>query len=83
MKEFFVYVIKNPTNTLYTGITKDIDRRIIEHNTGKGAKFTRGRGIWQIIHLEGPFKHGDALRRELEIKRDRDLKNKLKVIMGN
>lgn len=78
MKNFFVYVIKNPMNLLYTGIAKDIDRRIIEHNNGKGAKFTRGRGLWQIIYSEGPLEHGDALRRELEIKRDRDLKMRLK-----
>ena len=78
MKEFFVYVIKNQKNTLYTGISKDIDRRINLHNSGKGAKFTRGRGLWQLTYSEGPFEHGDALRREMEIKRDRALKRRLK-----
>ena len=78
MKEFFVYVIKNQINTLYTGVSKDIDQRINLHNSGKGAKFTRGRGFWQLIYSEGPFEHGDALRREMEIKRDRALKRRLK-----
>ena len=78
MKDFFVYVIKNPANTLYTGIAKDIERRINEHNSGKGAKFTRGRGPWQQAYSEGPFKHGDALRREIEMKKDKNLKRRLK-----
>lgn len=78
MKKFFVYVIKNQKNTLYTGISRDIERRINLHNSGKGAKFTRGRGLWQLTYSEGPFEHGDALRREIEIKRDRTLKRRLK-----
>ena len=78
MKDFFVYVIKNPVDTLYTGIAKDIDRRINEHNGGSGAKFTRGRGLWQLTYSEGPFEHGDALRREIEIKKDKSLKRRLK-----
>jgi putative endonuclease len=78
MKKFFVYVIKNQKNTLYTGISRDIERRINLHNSGKGAKFTRGRGLWQLTYSEGPFEHGDALRREIEIKRNRTLKRRLK-----
>ena len=78
MKDFFIYVIKNQKDTLYTGIAKNIDRRIIEHNTGKGAKFPRGRGPWALAYTEGPFKHGDAIRREIEIKRDKHLKRRLK-----
>ena len=78
MKDFFVYIIKNKKNTLYTGITKDIARRINEHNTGKGAKFTRGRGPWKLTYSEGPFMHGDAMRRELEIKKDTFMKKRLK-----
>ena len=78
MKNFFVYIIKNKKNILYTGITKDIVRRINEHNIGKGAKFTRGRGPWKLIYTEGPLKHGDAIRREIEIKKDRFMKSKFK-----
>ena len=78
MKDFFVYIIKNKKNTLYTGITKDISRRINEHNLGKGAKFTRGRGPWRLSYIEGPFKHGDAMRREIKIKKDKLMKSRLK-----
>ena len=60
----------------------DIDRRINEHNSGKGAKFTRGRGLWQLTYSEGPFEQGDALRREMEIKKDKLLKRRLKNNKG-
>jgi putative endonuclease len=79
MKEWFVYIVRNPADILYTGIAKDTARRIGEHNNGKGAKFTRGRGPWELAHTEGPFSHGDALRRELELKKDSTLKRKFKT----
>jgi putative endonuclease len=75
---FFVYVLRNDAGTTYTGIAKDIDARLAAHNEGNGAKFTRGRGPWAVIHTEGPLPHGDALRRETAIKRDRAFKAKLK-----
>ena len=78
MKEWYVYVVRNPGNTLYTGISKDITRRISEHNNATGAKFTRGRGPWRLTYSEGPFDHGEALRREIEIKKDTGLKRELK-----
>ena len=74
-----VYVISNPAGVLYTGIAKgDPARRLEEHNTAKGAKFTKGRGPWEIVHNEGPMGHGDALRREMAIKADRAFKQSLK-----
>ena len=76
--EWFVYVIRNADNILYTGISKDPARRITEHNSGTGAKFTRGRGPWRQVYSEGPLEHGDALRREIEIKKDAALKRSLK-----
>lgn len=71
---FFVYVLRNAAGTTYTGIAKDIAARLDAHNAGTGARFTRGRGPWTIVHTEGPLPHGDALRREAAIKRDRKLK---------
>ena len=68
MKEWFVYILKNPRGIFYTGITKDIERRITEHNNGCGAKFTRGRGPWKPAYREGPLTQGEALKREREIK---------------
>ncbi|MBS29522.1 MAG: hypothetical protein CL566_11495 [Alphaproteobacteria bacterium] len=76
--EFFVYVLRNDAGATYTGIAKDVAARLAAHNGGTGAKFTRGRGPWDIIHTEGPLPHGDALRRETAIKRDRAFKARLK-----
>jgi putative endonuclease len=82
--EYFVYVLRNGGGTLYTGIAKDIDARLAQHNAGAGARFTRGRGPWQVVHSEGPLAHGDALRRETALKRDRQFKAELKEkLAGN
>ena len=76
--DFFVYVLRNGAGTLYTGIAKDVDARLAQHNAGAGARFTRGRGPWQVVHSEGPLAHGAALRREAALKRDRRFKAALK-----
>lgn len=73
-----VYVLKNSAGILYTGIAKDVTSRLDAHNTGNGAKFTKGRGPWIVVHSEGPLPHGDALRREMAIKADRAFKATLK-----
>ena len=76
---YFVYIIRNGAGILYTGIAKDVAARCDQHNDGCGARFTRGRGPWSVAHVEGPFSHGDALRREMAVKRDRRLKATLKA----
>lgn len=78
--DYFVYVLRNGSGTLYTGIAKDIDARLAQHNANTGARFTRGRGPWQVVHTEGPLAHGDALRRETALKRDRRFKAELKAM---
>jgi putative endonuclease len=75
---YFVYIIRNGTGILYTGIAKNVTTRCDQHNDGCGARFTRGRGPWSVAHVEGPYSHGDALRREIAIKRDRKLKATIK-----
>lgn len=77
--DYFVYVLRNGAGTLYTGIAKDVDARCDAHNAGRGARFTRGRGPWTIAHIEGPLAHGEALRREAALKRDRAFKSGLKA----
>jgi putative endonuclease len=76
---YFVYVLHNAGGILYTGIAKDVDARLRQHNSGLGARFTRGRGPWTVCHREGPLAHGDALRREAAIKIDRTFKAALRV----
>ena len=79
---YFVYVIRNPAGILYTGIAKSVESRLASHNAGQGARFTRGRGPWTVVHREGPFPRGPALSRELAIKADRKFKAGLKAKAG-
>jgi len=76
----FVYAILNAAGTVYTGQTTDLERRLAQHNGEKpgGAKFTRGRGPWRLVHVEEFEDVGAALKRERAIKRDRKFKTGLK-----
>ena len=64
----FVYIIKCSDGTFYTGYTIDIDRRIKEHNSGEGAKYTRGRTPVKLIYKESYNSRSNAQKREYEIK---------------
>lgn len=68
-KQWVVYILECADGTLYTGITDDLDKRLKAHNSGKGAKYTRGRGPVTLRYRELCADHSAALRRELEIKR--------------
>jgi putative endonuclease len=63
-----VYVLRCCDNTLYTGVTTDLERRVEEHRSGEGAKYTRGRGPIEIVYTETGYDQGAALSREHEIK---------------
>jgi putative endonuclease len=65
---WIVYILQCADRTLYTGITNDLDARLIKHMQGKGAKYTRGRGPYEVIFSECHATKGAALKRELEIK---------------
>lgn len=67
-KEWIVYILRCNDDTLYTGITNDLQARVLMHNTGKGAKYTRGRGPVTLVYQEKCESHSHALRREYEIK---------------
>ena len=72
-----VYILRCCDGSLYTGITTDTTRRVREHNSGKGAKYTRTRRPIELVYQEDCADHSHALRRELEIKalsRDKKLK---------
>lgn len=63
-----VYVLECGDGTLYTGYTTDVPRRIEEHRNGDGAKYTRGRGPIELVHVERYESRSAALRREAAIK---------------
>jgi len=66
---YFVYILRCSDNTLYTGITTDIKRRIKEHNSSpKGAKYTRYRRPVQLVHSEECKDKSSASKREYTIK---------------
>jgi len=63
-----VYILRCGDGTLYTGIATDPHRRLQEHRSGKGAKYTRGRGPLELVYTEEYETKSDALKRELGIK---------------
>lgn len=64
-----VYILRCGDDSLYTGIARDVLRRLEAHRAGKGAKYTRGRSPLTLSYTERLSGHSEALRRELEIKR--------------
>jgi putative endonuclease len=65
---WIVYILKCADETLYTGITTDMAARLAMHESGAGAKYTRGRGPFKILYTESHPDRGSATRRETEIK---------------
>ena len=76
---FYVYVLLSKTKKpiTYVGYTNNLKKRIILHNSGKGAKFTRGRK-WKLIYKEKFQSKSKAISREYYIKKNRNLRNKIK-----
>ena len=76
---YYVYMLKLISKKLitYVGYTKDIKKRISLHNSGKGAKFTRGRK-WKLIYKEKFLSKNKAISREYYIKKNRKLRNQIK-----
>lgn len=66
--DWVVYIIKCQDGTLYTGITIDLNRRINEHENGKGAKYTKGRNPLRLVYTESNHSKSTALKREAQIK---------------
>jgi len=66
---WFVYILACHDNSLYTGITTDLERRLHEHNAGnKGAKYTRARRPVKLVYSEAAEDRAAATRRELALK---------------
>ena len=65
---WMVYMLECADKSLYTGITNDLDRRMAEHEAGKGAKYTKGRGPFRLVYSETCQGRAEASRRETAIK---------------
>jgi putative endonuclease len=64
-----VYIVRCGDGTLYTGIARDASIRFAQHQSGRGARYTRGRGPLALVYVEAAASHGEALRREAGIRR--------------
>ena len=65
---WIVYMLECADNTLYTGITNDLDRRLAAHAAGKGARYTKGRGPFRLMYSETCAGRAEASWRETAIK---------------
>ena len=69
-KDWYVYIVKCSDNSLYTGITVDLERRVEEHNTSKkGAKYTKSRRPVHLVYSEKQQDRSSASKRESAIKK--------------
>ena len=66
--EWFVYIVECADGTLYTGITNDLERRVREHNAGKGARYTCSRRPVVLRYHEHQLDRSNASAREFRIK---------------
>ena len=81
MSGWVVYILRCADDTLYTGITNDLKKRLAAHSDGKGAKYTRGRGPVKLLYSERRKTKGAALKREAAIKKMSRI-SKLKLASG-
>lgn len=69
MSNWTLYILKCADDTLYTGITNDLAKRISDHESGNGAKYTRGRGPLNLVYSESHENRSQASKREYEVKK--------------
>ena len=68
-KQYYVYIMTNANNTvLYTGVTNDLQRRVLEHQSGTGGAFTRRYNIDKLVYFESGDNVDMAIFREKQIK---------------
>ena len=63
------YLLRCADDTLYCGISNDMEKRLAAHNAGEGAKYTRGRIPVSVVYRESCADKSAALKREIQIKR--------------
>ena len=65
---WYVYILRCADDTLYTGISTDVEKRLQAHRTSRGAKYTRSRCPLTLVYREVCGSHSQALKREYQIK---------------
>jgi putative endonuclease len=82
MSQWSVYLIRTDSGALYTGIATDVDRRIREHGTRRGAKYLRGRGSLALVYRRRIGDRALASRVEHAVKRLRKAKKEAIAAVG-
>lgn len=68
-KLYYIYMLRCKDGSIYTGYTDNIYKRIEKHRSGNGAKYTRGRGPFELVHYESFLTKEEAMQREAAIKK--------------
>ena len=68
LTKWTVYILLCKDSSFYTGITNDMNRRLLQHENGDGARYTRGRGPFKVIYKALYNNQSDALKEERRIK---------------
>ena len=76
---WYVYILRCNDDSLYTGVTSNLENRLVRHNKGRASKYTRTRRPVQLLYAEKFDDKSSALSREIEIK-DFSVENKRKLI---
>ena len=66
--KWFVYLLETIDNTLYCGYSNDVEKRVINHNKGRGAKYTKTRLPVRLVYTECFDTKSEAMKREYQIK---------------
>ena len=69
MKKYYTYILECSDGSFYTGYTDDLEARVDCHNSGKGAKYTRGRRPVKLVYYECFDTKSEAMSREYMIKK--------------
>lgn len=78
-----LYIVRCQDNSLYTGISNNIDLRIAKHNSGKGSQYTKIKRPVRLVYHESCGIYADALKREAQIKRWRKEKKENLIKYGH
>jgi len=69
MSNWTIYILRCADNSLYTGITTDLEARLVKHNAGTASKYTRAHLPVEVVWTERAATESDAKKREAEIKK--------------
>jgi len=83
MKSWFVYMLRCADNSLYTGVTTDVARRVVEHNAEKSVtRYTRARQPVEVVYQECADSRSLACKRESQLKKLKKIEKEALVLRG-